>query len=88
MSVKFEKMSPTVHVAFVSCARTDSRGRRFTSKEAVRAIKERDGWRIDKASAVAGAWMPWEPIDRKAYRSSSSAKTAIRKYATRCKRRG
>lgn len=85
--LKFERKSPKVVVAFIDCVRTDIRGKEFKTLEAVRAIKENGGWRIDQTSAVAGAWMPWEPVDRKTYRRLGDAKRALRAYAQSCKRK-
>jgi len=66
MAIKFEKKDERTFVGFI------------TETKAVRAIKEHGHWRIDHASAVAGAWMPWEPIDENHYRSSNDALVAIR----------
>lgn len=86
MRMKFEKKSPTTHIAFIECER-EAYGRKFRSRDAVRAIKERVGWRIDKTAAVAGAWLPWEPVDDKPRRTLKEAKDALRDYAKRCNAR-
>lgn len=56
-------------------------GEGYNAHEAIRVIKERDGWRLDRASAVAGAWMPWEPIDEIRYKSAAAAKRAAQAWA-------
>lgn len=82
--MKFEKVvSPggqVAYVAEVSRRRTDIRGHEFMSREAVRIIQEPNGWRIDRAESVAGAWMPWEAIVAVTYGSIKAAKAAIRDW--------
>ena len=87
--MKFENKSGPrgdVHSAFITCTRTNWQGRPFKAQTAVRAIRERSGkWRIDHTGAVAGAWMPWEPVNTTEYRTLTAAKTALREYARDCK---
>ena len=45
---------------------------------ATRAIKEGAGWRADKTVAIAGAWMPWEPITSEAFPNPEQAISACR----------
>jgi hypothetical protein len=79
--ITFERKSETVVVAFIKKAHIDYRGKRFMANEAVRAILESGGWRIDKCGNIAGAWLPWEAIDQVFYPTLSEAKRAIRAYA-------
>lgn len=86
MRIQFEeKVGPrgSVHVAFIKKPRIDVRDRRFIAEEAVRAVQEPGGWRIDFAGNVAGAWLPWEAIDNVEYPTLAAAKKAIRAYAER-----
>src|SRR5574341_1622418 len=85
MAVKFERKDDRVTVAFLKCTREDWQGKHFTSMTAARAIKERDGWRVDRADAVAGTWTPWEPITTDTYRTLTAAKGAIREFAKVCR---
>ncbi len=91
MALKFEKREkkgyPTLHSAFLTCFRESLRGMPIKSNDAVRAIKETDGWRIDKTTAVGGAWLPWEPVNRETYRTLREAKAALRRYARSCQRK-
>jgi hypothetical protein len=87
--VKFENKSNArgdVHSAFLTCTRTNWQGRPFKVQTAVRAIRERSGkWRIDHTTAVAGTWMPWEPVNTNEYGTLTAAKTALREYGRACK---
>lgn len=49
--------------------------------EAVRAIAEGAGWRIDFAPRIAGAWLPWEPVSTETFASKALARRALRAYA-------
>jgi hypothetical protein len=64
----FEPKSDRCFVAFVE------RDKRALT--AVRLILELGGWRIDRCDAVAGAWMPWEPLTDYVYPDSNSARLA------------
>ncbi len=86
MAIKFERKDARTTVAFIDCQNETTYGKRFKSLVAVRAIKERTGWRVDRADAVAGAWMPWEPITSQPFRTLAAAKAEIRKFGRACKR--
>lgn len=85
MAVKFEKKDDRVTVAFMDCARETWDGKRFMSTTAARAIKEREGWRVDRADAIHGAWMPWEAITDTPHPTLQAAKATIRDFAKVCK---
>lgn len=72
MLEKFVEKSPGCWVAFSKSTKPFF---------AVRAVREPKGWRIDKCAAVAGAWMPWEPVDEKFYPSAEAAKRALKRKA-------
>ena len=74
--------------AFMRCPRESISGKAFEALEAVRAIQEREGWRIDRTTAVGGTWPPWEPVDRAAYKTLKQALRALNTYARvhACKR--
>jgi hypothetical protein len=82
---KFERKDARVTVAFLKCTRENWQGKTFTSLTATRAIKEREGWRIDRADAVAGTWTPWEPLTTDTYRTLAAAKTTIRAFEKVCR---
>lgn len=73
MTIEFEKKSDSCSVAFIE--------RPKQSLKAVRTIRESDGWRIDQAGSVAGAWLPWEPISDTRFGDQDSAEKAIRSWA-------
>lgn len=87
--MKFENKSDArgdVYSAVITCTRNNWQGRPYKSTMAVRAIRERSGkWRIDKTSAVAGTWTPWEPVNTTEYRTLTAAKTALREFNRSCK---
>lgn len=85
MAVKFERKDARVTVAFLKCTREDWQGKSFTSLTAARAIKEREGWRVDRADAVVGTWTPWEPLTTDTYRTLAAAKTVIREFDKVCR---
>jgi len=78
----FEKKSDDCFVAFLTRERCASfTGRKFRAFEAARAVNLRgEGWRIDWCGAVAGAWLPWEPIDTITYPDAQAAQQAIREW--------
>lgn len=80
-SVRFERKSSTHHVAFLEKAYVTGWGERRTRLEAVRAVREAEGWRVDRCSAVRGVWLPWEPVDTTPYPTLTAAKKALRAYA-------
>lgn len=88
--MKFEKSvknGQPVHVAYVQCAYRPFGSRHYRQKQvAVRAIKESNGWRVDKTEAVAGTWTPWEPVDNHPYKKLGDAKKVLRAYGKACKR--
>jgi len=67
--IKFEKKDDRCYVAFIG------------ETKAARAVEEHGRWRIDYCDAVAGSWMPWEPIDENKYYSANDAQVAIRGWA-------
>ena len=75
--MKWERKGPDVWVSIFDRSFTDIYGDRRTGTTAVRAIQDHRGWRIDRADAVAGAWMPWEAIDEVSYPSAATAKRAV-----------
>jgi len=79
--IRFEQMSDDIFVAFITKARTDIYGRAFKASEATRAIREAEGWRVDRCGNVAGAWLPWEPIDSRPRPTVVDAMRAIVDYA-------
>lgn len=79
--IVFEQKTDRIVVAFIKKAKIDIRGKRFFGDEATRAIKEFDGWRVDKCAAVAGAWMPWEAITSEVFPTLDAAKETIVAYA-------
>ena len=84
--MKFEKKDDNVHVAFVTCQQRSAYGKAMKVHTAVRAIRERSGnWRADKTVAVAGSWMPWEPVVSTEFRTLTAAKTALRSFAKACR---
>jgi hypothetical protein len=83
--VRFERKDAKHHVGFLRCPRETTYGRKWYSNDAVRAVKESCGWRVDKTGAVHGAWMPWEPITDTCFKTLAEAKKRIRTYAKKCK---
>ena len=85
---KFVKNGQPVHITHIQCAyRSGFRSRRTRHVQvALRAIKEANGWRVDKSEVVAGGWMPWEPVDNHPYKRLSEAKKVLRAYGKACKR--
>lgn len=81
--LRFEKKCETCSVAFFEKARVAVNGRAFASLEAVRAIQEPAGWRVDHCAAVAGTWLPWEPVNETAYPTLRAAKRALSDYAAK-----
>jgi hypothetical protein len=86
MAIRFERRAhphtgAPIYTAFIKKQRRDWRERPFEANEAVRAIAEGGGWRIDKAGWV-GAWLPWEAIDQTVYPTAAAAKRAIEAYAS------
>lgn len=80
-NIAWETKSDRIVVAYVKKAKINIYGARFLGHEAVRAIRESDGWRADKSAAVAGSWMPWEPISEVRFPTLDAAKEAIVAYA-------
>jgi len=82
--IKWEKKAPGIFVAIATKRRVDIRGHKFNAQTGLRISKEksdgRSGFRVDFCSAVAGAWMPWEPVDDTYYRTLASAKKAAREF--------
>lgn len=84
LSSKWEEKAPGIHVRFIKKARPGMcNGRPLIVTEAVRVTNEAGGYRIDFAGNVAGAWLPWEPIDETVYRTVTAAKKAVAAYAKR-----
>ena len=83
---KFERKDDKTSVAFLKCTTQDwlNPARKRTQLVATRAIKERNGWRVDQAHAVAGAWLPWEPISSRTFESLKAAKAEIGKFSRAC----
>lgn len=52
-------------------------GKPRTGAIAVRVCQERDGWRVDHREAVAGAWMPWEPVVSTVFATKAEAEAAL-----------
>jgi len=75
--IQFEKKSETCHVAFVERERISTYGKKFTGLSACRAVKEGNGWRIDRCDAVFGTWCPWEPISDAPFPTLDAAQAAI-----------
>lgn len=80
--LKFEKKAPHIWVAFADKNRRDIRGRAFKGFTAVRVIKESEGFRADFTGAVAGAWMPWEPITSVSYKTLAEAKRVCNEFVS------
>lgn len=78
--MKFEVYDRCV-VAFIQKRRYDVHDNTFLVDEAVRAIHERDGWRIDFSSHMVNSWLPWEAIDQTHYKTLKEAKAAILAYS-------
>ncbi len=76
----YKNVSSTCTVAFVDCWRTSIHGNVFKTQEAVRAILDSTGWRIDHTVAVAGAWMPWEAIYPGSFATLARAKEVLRDF--------
>jgi hypothetical protein len=56
---------------------------------AVRIMRDAPGvYRIDRAEAVAGTWMPWEAINSVEYPTAAKAKAAVRRWAKSIGARG
>jgi len=85
MALKFENRDG-VRVAFHECSFRKTSGSIGKSFNAIRVIKEGPNYRVDKTSAVAGAWMPWEPVTDRPFKTMAEAKKAANRYATSCKR--
>lgn len=85
-AIKYERRShphtgAPIYTAIVHGIRVDVwNNRRLRMTKAVRVIKEGGGYRADFANAVAGVFMPWEPITDTSYRSATAAKQAVREY--------
>ena len=80
-----KKVSPTgvaAYVAITKKPRVRYDGSRFTATTAVRIIEEKQGYRTDFCSAVAGTFMPWEPITEVAYPTVAAAKKAVQAFVT------
>ena len=84
-AIKYEKhvhphTKVPVYTAIVKKPRIAWDGRKFNATTGVRIIKEGRGYRADFASAVAGVFMPWEPVTDTVYRSVAAAKKAVRAF--------
>lgn len=82
MMAVFEQKSERCHVVIAhrQCQSTFS-GRKWKTTTAARAIKEEgEVWRIDFCDSIAGAWMPWEPINDESYVELTAAKAAIEAF--------
>ena len=82
-SIKFESPKEGYHFAFITKKRIRWDGKPFEAYEAVRAIKEKEHYRIDHCGSIAGSWMPWEAIDSVEYPTLQSAKKAIKEYVNK-----
>ncbi len=81
--MKWEKKAPNIWVAFIKKERESLSGKKFNVTEAVRITKESNGYRIDFAGHIAGAWLPWEPIETTPFGTIALAKKAVSAYAKR-----
>jgi len=79
-AIKFEDRGRGVVSAFIE-RRFEARGKERKGLGAVRIKNEGGHYRIDRADAVAGAWMPWEAIDDVEYPTVAKAMAAIRAWA-------
>ena len=76
--MKFETKSERCKVAFVNIPFVTTWGAARVKLTAVRLIKEADGWRVDRADAVGGAWCPWEPATVEVFSTVRAAAKAAR----------
>jgi hypothetical protein len=60
--MKFEKKSPTCYVLFYESIGTSIDGRSYERLTAFRCIREGNRWVADWCDAIAGTWLPWEPV--------------------------
>lgn len=84
--IKYEistRSGQTAHVAFITKTRhAQGTEKPFKASEAVRIIgNDINGYRIDFAGNVAGAWLPWEAVTEQVYTCLANAKAAVRAYA-------
>ena len=76
----------TCHVTYVEKTRQRAdNGASFKTREAVRIIgNDAQGYRIDFAGNIAGAWLPWEPVTEKVFTGKTAlrdARRAVKEYA-------